>query len=127
MSDQQIGPVLGAWFKGMDSTPPEAHQSTRQVMARLPQVRQRGRWWPVSLLQRPAAPAPAMPDTEFQPTPIPATNGRVPTVTGRTMPMFSATKFVIAGVIVALFGGFLLIGQPFEQQRGRVFVAWLCE
>ncbi len=30
--------------------------------------------------------------------------------TGRLQTMFSATKFVVAGAIVALFGGFLLAG-----------------
>ena len=34
--------------------------------------------------------------------------------------MFSATKFVVAGAIVAMFGGFLLIAQPFDQRDGGV-------
>ena len=34
----------------------------------------------------------------------------------RFQSVFSATKFVVAGVIVALFGGFLLVALPFEQQ-----------
>ena len=38
----------------------------------------------------------------------------------RYQSMFSATKFVAAGVVVALFGGFLLIGQPFDQQESAV-------
>jgi hypothetical protein len=38
----------------------------------------------------------------------------------RFQSMFSATKFVIAGAIVALFGGYLLSGQPFDQQGGSV-------
>jgi hypothetical protein len=29
--------------------------------------------------------------------------------------MFSATKFVVAGAVVALFGGFLLVAQPFDR------------
>ena len=32
--------------------------------------------------------------------------------------MFSATKFVVAGVIVALFGGFLVAGVLTTQQQG---------
>ncbi len=35
----------------------------------------------------------------------------------RFQPMFSATKFVVAGAIVALFGGYLLVAQPFDQQE----------
>jgi hypothetical protein len=38
----------------------------------------------------------------------------------RFQSMFSATKFVVAGVIVALFGGVLLIAQPFDQQGASV-------
>jgi hypothetical protein len=38
----------------------------------------------------------------------------------RDQPMFSATKFVVAGAIVALFGGFLLISQAFEQPADGV-------
>ena len=38
----------------------------------------------------------------------------------RLQSMFSATKFVVAGAIVALFGGFLLIAQPFEEQGASV-------
>ena len=34
--------------------------------------------------------------------------------------MFSATKLVVAGAIVALFGGFLLIAQPLDQQGASV-------
>ena len=30
--------------------------------------------------------------------------------------MFSATKFVVPGAIVALVGGLLLVAQPFDQQ-----------
>ena len=44
----------------------------------------------------------------------------VPLLTGRFQSMFGATKFVVAGVIVALFGGFLLLAQPFGQQVGSV-------
>jgi len=43
--------------------------------------------------------------------------------TWRFQSMFSATKFVVAGVIVALFGGFLLSGvltQPSEEQLPAV-------
>jgi len=38
----------------------------------------------------------------------------------RFQTMFSATKFVVAGAIVALFGGVLLVSQPFDQQGAGV-------
>jgi len=42
---------------------------------------------------------------------VPQQRGWLPRIdTGRFQSMFSATKFVVAGVIVALFGGFLLTG-----------------
>jgi len=40
--------------------------------------------------------------------------------TGRFQTMFSATKFVVAGVIVALFGGFLLSGVPTQPNDERL-------
>jgi hypothetical protein len=39
----------------------------------------------------------------------------LPPSTGRFQSMFSVTKFVVAGVIVALFGGFLLSGVLMQQ------------
>jgi len=41
---------------------------------------------------------------------IPQQRGFVPILTGRFQSMFNATKFAAAGVLVALFGGFLLAG-----------------
>jgi hypothetical protein len=40
-----------------------------------------------------------------------------PILTGRLQSTFSATKFVVAGVIVALFGGFLLAGVLTQQSE----------
>ena len=37
--------------------------------------------------------------------------------------MFSATKFLVAGAIVALFGGFLLVGLLTRQQSEEVLPA----
>ena len=50
------------------------------------------------------------------PAPIPPTNGRQP---ARGFTMFSAVKFVVAAVIVALFGGFLLAGVLTTPQGER--------
>ena len=119
MTDERMRPVLEAWFRDKDIPPADPHRSTDQVMTRLPQVKQRGRWRLPSFHHTPGPP-PAIPSTEYQPTPIPATNGRTPTVTGRIMPMFSATKAITAGALVFAIGGVLLIAQPFEQQGASV-------
>ena len=111
MKRQPMGPILGPWFKGMDETPPDAQKCAREVMARLPEVRQRGRWWPLPAFDRPVS---TFPSRELAPAPIPATNGRT---RPRGFTMFSAVKFVTAGVIVALFGGFLLAGSSRRHRR----------
>jgi hypothetical protein len=57
------------------------------------------------------------------PSTTPHQGGWLPSFTGRFQTMFSATKFVVAGVIVALFGGFLLAGvltQPSDDSAPAV-------
>ena len=83
MTDERMRPVLEAWFRDKDIPPADPHRSTDQVMTRLPQVKQRGRWRLPSFHHTPAPP-PAIPSTEYQPTPIPATNGHSPTIAVRT-------------------------------------------
>jgi len=109
-SEEQTTPIVEAWLKGTSDTPYGTEMGVGRVKSRVRQTRQRGRRWPMLSFQRTPAHAPG----------LPATNGHSPTAIGRTMPMFSATKFVVAGVIVALFGGFMLIAQPFEQQGESV-------
>ena len=119
MKDEQTQSLLEAWFLHTDPTPPDTRQTASQVMAKVPKVRQRGRWWPLSVFGRPAS---RFPIRELATAPIPATNGRQP-VGGSTM--FSAVKFVVAGVIVALFGGFLLAGvltTPQEREAAPAAV-----
>ena len=116
MSDEQMQSVLDEWFEDTDPQPPDAHRTTTHVMARVPQTRQRGRWLPFRLF-RPKAQTPTATDTtEYQPSPIPATNGHTPTVIGRTTSMFSPVKAITAGAIVFAVGGAFLIAQPFDQQ-----------
>jgi hypothetical protein len=106
--EQQTTPIVEAWLKGTSDTPYGTEMGVGRVKSRVRHTSQRGRWWPLPSFQRTPAPTP----------PIPVTNGHSPTATARTMPMFSATKFVVAGVIVALFGGFLLSGvvtQPSDD------------
>jgi hypothetical protein len=115
MSDPMT-PEVRDWMKRTDADPPDAQRSARQVMTRLPEVRQRSRWWPFPVRYRtPTAPT-TNATTEYQPRPIPATNGHTPTVIGRTQSMFSPVKAITAGAIVAALGGVMLISQPFEQQ-----------
>jgi len=52
MSDEKMAPVLSSWLKSRDVAPPEATRSAAHVMARLPQTRQRGRWWPLPIFGR---------------------------------------------------------------------------
>ena len=77
---------------------------------------QRRRWWHLrGRGRRRAVPTPAD-TTEYQPSPIPASNGHTPTVSGRTSSMLSPVKAIAAGVIVSAIGGALLVAQPFGQQ-----------
>ncbi len=93
-------------------------QGVAKVMANVPRTHQQGRWLPLPI-HRPKSTAttPSTTDiAEYQPSPIPATNGRTPTVIGRTMTMFSPAKAITAGAIVFALGGAFLIAQPFQQQ-----------
>ena len=108
--DRQSGVLFESWLKGTDPMPPNARPSVARVMARMPQTRQRGRWWPLPLLDSPA--------------PIPTTNGRQP---ARGFTMLSALKFVVAAAIVALFGGFLLTGILTTPQGDEVLPAAVTE
>jgi hypothetical protein len=109
-------PEVREWMKRTDAEPPDAQQSARQVMSRLPEVRQRSRWWPFPVRYR-TPKAPTTTDTsQYEPISIPATNGHTPTVIGRTQIMFSPVKAITAGAIVAALGSAFLIAQPFDQQ-----------
>ena len=120
-ADNQMGPILRSWLKDTTVTPPDANRSVSKVMDGLPEVSRQRRWWLPSLRRRttPASPA-AIPDPEYHPSPIPATNGHSPTVIGRTQSMFSPAKAITAGALVFAIGGVLLIAQPFYQQGGGV-------
>ena len=116
MNDEQMQSVLDEWFEDTDPQPPNARSTATNVMARVPQTRQRGRWLPFRLF-RPKAQTPTATDTsEYQPSPFPASNGHTPTVIGRTQSMLSPVKAITAGAIVFAVGGAFLIAQPFGQQ-----------
>ena len=45
--DEQLLQTLGSWLKDTDAAAPDARRLSDRVMARVPQTRQRGRWWPL--------------------------------------------------------------------------------
>ena len=120
MKDEKYTPEVGSWLKGREVAPPDSQQTARQVAARLPQVRQRNRWWPLPAFRRAPKPSSTDQTTQSQPTPFPAPNGHSPTVLGRTQSMFSPVKAITAGALVFAIGGVLLVAQPFEQQGDSV-------
>jgi hypothetical protein len=115
MNDEQMQSLLDTWFEDTDPTPPDTRRTAVEVMARVPQTRQRGRLLPFPLFRRKAQPPTATDTTDYQPSPIADTNGHAPTVIGRTQTMFSPVKAITAGALVFALGGVLLIAQPFEQ------------
>ena len=111
-----MSPEVREWLKRTDADPPDAHRSAGQVMARLPEARQRRRWWPFPVFYRKAR-TPTTTDTaEYQDPPVPATNGHPTIVIGRTQSMFSPVKAITAAALVFAIGSAFLIAQPFEQQ-----------
>ena len=114
MNDEQR---LAEWFRDREEAPDGVQRGVVRVMTEVPQTRQQGRWLPLPI-HRPKARTPtatATDTTEYQPSPVPASNGHTPTVTGRTQSMLSPVKAITAGAIVFAIGGTLLIAQPFDQ------------
>ena len=104
MNDEQMQSLLDAWYRNREIPRPKVQTSVAEVMASVPRTRQRGRWWPLPAFERSVS---TFPSRELVPVPIPATIGPTP---ARGFTMSSALKFMVASVIVALFGGFLLMG-----------------
>ncbi len=73
MSDPMT-PEVREWMKRTDTEPPDAQGSARQVMAGLPEVRQRRRWWPFPVFYRNTQTSSTTDTSEPQSTPIPALN-----------------------------------------------------
>ena len=118
MNDEQMQSVLDEWFEDTDPQPPDARRTAANVLAHVPQTRQRGRWLPFWLSRPKAQPTTATETTEYQPSPVPANNGHTPTVIGRTQSMLSPVKAITAGALVFAIGGTFLIAQPFSQRSG---------
>ena len=120
MNDKQMQALLEAWFDDTDPTPPDTRQTAVQVMGRVPETRQRGRWWPVPSFRRQTQPA-AVTDTVGYPSNrVPAGNAHAPTVNGRTQIMFSPAMAITAGALVFALGGMFLAAQPFAEQEAVV-------
>jgi hypothetical protein len=51
-TELQMTSIVEGWLKGTADTPYTVDQGMGQVMARLPRVRQRGRWWPLPSIGR---------------------------------------------------------------------------
>jgi hypothetical protein len=96
MNDERF---LKDWLRDTTTDASDPQASADQILARLPHARQRSRWWPL---------LPGRRRTPHDDTP--------PTVTGRTMFMFSPIKAISAGALVFALGGMFLIAQPFGQQ-----------
>jgi hypothetical protein len=121
MTNEKLAVGLSEWMKDTEFAPPDSQRSAREVATRLPQTRQVGRRWWLPTFQRSATVPPTTDQTaDYQPTSIPATNGRTPNVIGRTQSMFSPAKAITAGALVFALGGVLLIAQPFDQQGASV-------
>ena len=106
MNDEQMQPLLKTWLRARKVAPTDVSNGVAQVVARLPEVPQRDRWWPLPRLHRKAQTSTA-------------TNGHATTVSGRTQTMFSATKFVAVAAVLTLAGTLLWSGvltPPPEQQ-----------
>jgi hypothetical protein len=115
MNDERLLREVGSMLQGEGPEPPDARQSVRHAMEQMPEVRQRSRWWPYPVFYRRTQTPTSSDTSEFQPNPIPAPNGHIPTVIGRTTSMLSPTKAIIAGALVFGLGGAFLIAQPFGQ------------
>ena len=113
MSDDKLALVLRTWLQGRDLAPPDSSQSAKQVMARVPRTRQRGRWWPLPIFRHASSTPRATADTERQPRLDIPIHGQPTPVKWGTMTMFSPAKAIMAGALVFAVGGVLLIAQPF--------------
>ncbi len=128
MNDEQMQSLLDTWFEDTNSpTPPDTRRTAVAVMARVPYIRQRGRWLPFPLLRRKAQTATATDTIDYRPSPIPAASGHAPTVIGRTQTMFSPVKTITLGALVFAIGGAFLIAQPFDQEGDVVPAASILE
>ncbi len=116
MNEDRLLLELRHWLQEERVALPDAEEAGQRIAAQLPTVRRRRWWWRLSFRARTTQPLAAASTTEYQPSPVLATNGHTPTVIGRTQSMFSPVKAITAGAIVFAIGGAFLVAQPFQQQ-----------
>ena len=116
MTERPDNARLHDWLDDTVGQTPDLVEGTRQVMSQVEETSQVGRWLPFPVLHRKSKAKTPTATAEYQPIPIPATNGHTPTVIGRTQSMLSPVKAITAGAIVFAIGGAFLIAQPFQQQ-----------
>jgi hypothetical protein len=124
MTDEMdLAPVVRSWFR---ETLPPASRSSHVIEAAIRTartVRQQRHPWPPLPLSAIDRPVSAFPARELVPVATPATNGRT---RPKRSAVLSMLKFVVAGVIVVAFGGFLLSGI-LTTQDGEVAPAAVTE
>ena len=125
MTDRSDDTRLHVWLDQTIGESPDPDEGTRQVMSEVEEASQAGRWLPFPVRRRQASTETPTTDgtTSYQPSPVPASNGRNPTVKGRTRSMFSPVTAIAAGTFAFAVGGALLIAQPFDQRPASVPVA----
>ncbi len=121
MNDDRLLLAMRRWLQEERVALPDAEKAARRIASQLTTTRQRRRrQWRLPFLARAARPLDAIGTTDYQPTPIQATNGHTPTVIGRTTSMLSPVKAITAGALIFALGGAFLIAQPFDRQGGGV-------
>lgn len=92
---------LKDWLDENAPDPVGARKDADQIMARLPETKQRSRRWPLLPSRRSS--------------PRPSNDVHPPTINGRTRTMFSPDKAITAGALVFALGGALLVAQPLDR------------
>ena len=95
MNDERF---LKDWLRDTTDDTPDAQASADRLLARVPEIRQRSRWWPwLPGRRRPHDETPS-------------------SLSGRTRSMLSPVKAITASALIFALGGVLLIAQPFDQE-----------
>jgi hypothetical protein len=118
MNDKEMDAVLRTWVPDAPAGHPDRSRVVGNVVRQLHSTRRRRRWWLTAAFRRTAS-TPMDAERHHDPaTPVPATNGHIPTDIGRSQIMFSPAKAITAGALIFAIGGVLLIAQPFERPLG---------
>lgn len=113
-TERQLEPLVRAWLRRTSGSPHSTSETIGDVMSRLPQTRQRGRWWPLPLVRRRVAPRPQ--DTGLEAVSGPHVADGYATVTWRVHAMFTPVRAIVAVVLASSIGGLALVAQPFDRQ-----------